>query len=197
MSLRLHNSISDQKEDFVPLHEGRVTLYVCGPPVYNDSHLGHAKTYVSFDVILRYLKYRGFSTFYVQNITDVGHLMGDADEGEDKMLKRARELELEPMAVAETYTTRHFQAMDRMGVIRPDICPRATGHIPEQLEAIEKMIEAGLAYEVNGSVYFDVSKDPEYGKLSNRSFEEMQEGARVEVRQEKRNPQDFALWKKA
>ena len=106
------------------------------------------------------------------------------------MLKRARELELEPMAVAETYTTRHFQAMDRMGVIRPDICPRATGHIPEQLEAIEKMIEAGLAYEVNGSVYFDVSKDPEYGKLSNRSFEEMQEGARVEVRQEKRNPQD-------
>ena len=197
MSLRLHNSLSDQKEDFVPLREGRVTLYVCGPTVYNDSHLGHAKTYVSFDVILRYLKYRGFSTFYVQNITDVGHLMGDADEGEDKMLKRARELELEPMAVAETYTTRHFQAMDRMGVIRPDICPRATGHIPEQLEAIEKMIEAGLAYEVNGSVYFDVSKDPEYGKLSNRSFEEMQEGARVEVRQEKRNPQDFALWKKA
>ena len=197
MSLRLHNSLSDQKEDFVPLREGRVTLYVCGPTVYNDSHLGHAKTYVSFDVILRYLKYRGFNTFYVQNITDVGHLMGDADEGEDKMLKRARELELEPMAVAETYTTRHFQAMDRMGVIRPDICPRATGHIPEQLEAIEKMIEAGLAYEVNGSVYFDVSKDPEYGKLSNRSFEEMQEGARVEVRQEKRNPQDFALWKKA
>ena len=97
MSLRLHNSLSDQKEDFVPLREGRVTLYVCGPTVYNDSHLGHAKTYVSFDVILRYLKYRGFSTFYVQNITDVGHLMGDADEGEDKMLKRARELELEPM----------------------------------------------------------------------------------------------------
>ena len=193
MSLRLHNSLSDQKEDFVPLREGWVTLYVCGPPVYNDSHLGHAKTYVSFDVILRYLKYRGFSTFYVQNITDVGHLMEDADEGEDKLLKRARELEMEPMAGAETYTTRHFQAMDRMGVIRPDICPRATGHIPEQLEAIEKMIEAGLAYEVNGSVYFDVSKDPEYGKLSNRSFEEMQEGARVEVRQEKRNPQDLSL----
>ncbi|MCH2297231.1 MAG: class I tRNA ligase family protein, partial [SAR324 cluster bacterium] len=127
MSLRLHNSLSDQKEDFVPLCEGQVTLYVCGPTVYNDSHLGHAKTYVSFDVILRYLKYRGFCTFYVMNITDVGHLMGDADEGEDKMLKRAGDLELEPMAVAETYTIRHFQAMDRMGVIRPDICPRATG----------------------------------------------------------------------
>ena len=143
MSLRLHNSLSDQKEDFVPLREGRVPLYVCGPTVYNDSHLGHAKTYVSFDVILRYLKYHGFSTFYVQNITDVGHLVGDADEGEDKMLKRAQELELEPMAVAETYTTRHFQAMDRMGVIRPDICPRATGHIPEQLETIEKMPPPG------------------------------------------------------
>ena len=137
MSLRLHNSLSDQKEDFVPLREGRVTLYVCGQTFYNDSLLGHAKTYLSFDVILRYLKYRGFSTFYVQNITDVGHLMGDADEGEDKMLKRARELELEPMAVAENFTRRHFDVMDRLGVIRPDISPRATGHITEQLEAIE------------------------------------------------------------
>ena len=197
MTLRLYNSLSDIKEDFVPLHEGQVTLYVCGPTVYSDSHLGHAKTYVSFDVILRYLKYRGLKTFYVQNITDVGHLVGDADEGEDKLLKRAKEVEQEPMAVAETYTTRHFQAMDQMGIIRPDICPRATGHIPEQLEAIEKLISAGLAYEINGSVYFDVSQDPKYGELSNRSFGEMQEGTRVEVRQEKRNPQDFALWKKA
>ena len=197
MTFRLYNSLSDKKEDFVPLREGQVTLYVCGPTVYSDSHLGHAKTYVSFDVILRYLKYRGLKPFYVQNITDVGHLVGDADEGEDKLLKRAREVEQEPMAVAETYTTRHFQAMDQMGVIRPDICPRATGHIPEQLEAIEKLIDAGLAYEINGSVYFDVSQDPKYGELSNRSFEEMQEGTRVEVRQEKRNPQDFALWKKA
>lgn len=197
MTFRLYNSLSDKKEDFVPLREGQVTLYVCGPTVYSDSHLGHAKTYVSFDVILRYLKYRGLKPFYVQNITDVGHLVGDADEGEDKLLKRAREVEQEPMAVAETYTTRHFQAMDQMGVIRPDICPRATGHIPEQLEAIEKLISSGLAYEINGSVYFDVSQDPKYGELSNRSFEEMQEGTRVEVRQEKRNPQDFALWKKA
>ncbi len=197
MTLRLYNSLSDNKEDFVPLREGQVTLYVCGPTVYSDSHLGHAKTYVSFDVILRYLKYRGLKTFYVQNITDVGHLVGDADEGEDKLLKRAKEVAQEPMAVAETYTTRHFQAMDQMGIIRPDICPRATGHIPEQLEAIEKLISAGLAYEINGSVYFDVSQDPKYGELSNRSFVEMQEGTRVEVRQEKRNPQDFALWKKA
>ena len=197
MTLHLHNSLSGQKEDFNPIHEGRATVYVCGPTVYSDSHLGHAKTYVSFDVILRYLRYRGLKTFYVQNVTDVGHLQGDADEGEDKLLKRARELEQVPMAVAETYTNRHFAVMDRLGVVRPDICPRATGHIPEQLEAIQTLVEKDMAYEVNGSVYFDVSKDPRYGELSNRSLEDMQEGTRVEVRSEKRNPQDFALWKHA
>ena len=197
MTLHLYNSLTDQKEEFVPLHAGCVTMYVCGPTVYNDSHLGHAKTYVSFDVILRYLRYRGFHTFYVQNITDVGHLVGDSDEGEDKLMKRARELKLAPMAVAETYTRRHFEAMDRMDVLRPDISPRATGHIPEQLAAIQSLVEQDLAYEVNGSVYFDVSRDACYGKLSNRSFEEMQESGRIKVRTEKQNPQDFALWKRA
>ena len=197
MTLHLYNTLSGQKEDFNPLHKGRATVYVCGPTVYSDSHLGHAKTYVSFDLILRYLRYRGLKTFYVQNITDVGHLHGDADEGEDKLLKRARELEQVPMAVAETYTNRHFTVMDRLGVVRPDICPKATGHIPEQLEAIQTLVEKDMAYEVNGSVYFDVSKDPLYGELSNRSLENMQEGTRVEVRSEKRNPQDFALWKHA
>ena len=197
MPLQIYNTLAGQKEPFKPVHEGRTSLYVCGPTVYSDSHLGHAKTYVSFDIILRYLRYCGFKTFYVQNITDVGHLLGDDEEGEDKLLKRARELEQEPMAVAENFARRHFEVMDRLGVIRPDISPRATGHIPEQLEAIEKLIEIGLAYESNGSVYFEISKDPKYGELSNRIVEEMRGGARVEVRSEKRHPGDFALWKRA
>ena len=197
MPLQIYNTLAGQKEPFKPVHEGRTSLYVCGPTVYSDSHLGHAKTYVSFDIIVRYLRYCGFKTFYVQNITDVGHLLGDDDEGEDKLLKRARELEQEPMAVAENFARRHFEVMDRLGVIRPDISPRATGHIPEQLEAIEKLIELDLAYEANGSVYFDISKDPKYGELSNRIVEEMQGGARIEVRSEKRHPGDFALWKRA
>ena len=197
MPLQIYNTLSGQKESFKPIQEGQASLYVCGPTVYGDSHLGHAKTYVSFDVILRYLRYCGFKTFYVQNITDVGHLMGDDDEGEDKLLKRARELKQEPMAVAESFARRHFETMDRMGVIRPDISPRATGHIPEQLEAIAELIEAGLAYEANGSVYFEISKDSKYGELSNRQVDDMQGGARVEVRSEKRHPGDFALWKRA
>lgn len=197
MPLKLHNSLSDQLEPFEPLIPGRASLYVCGPTVYHDSHLGHAKTYVSFDVILRWLRYRGLRTFYVQNITDVGHLVGDADEGDDKILKRARELDQEPMAVVETYMRRHFDAMDQLGVVRPDISPRATGHIPEQLEAIDEMIRRGDAYEANGSVYFSVSKDPRYGELSNRIAEQQQEGGRIESRGEKRDPRDFALWKRA
>jgi len=197
MPLQIYNSLSDQKEPFNPVHEGQASLYVCGPTVYSDSHLGHAKAYVSFDVILRYLRFCGLKTLYVQNITDVGHLMGDADEGEDKLLKRARELNQEPMAVAESYSRRHFEAMDLLEVIRPDISPRATGHIPEQLEAIEKLLEHGLAYESNGSVYFEITKDPKYGELSNRKVEEMKSGARVKVRSEKRHPGDFALWKRA
>ena len=197
MPLQIYNSLTDQKEPFNPVHEGQASLYVCGPTVYSDSHLGHAKAYVSFDVILRYLRFCGLKTLYVQNITDVGHLMGDADEGEDKLLKRARELNQEPMAVAESYSRRHFEAMDLLEVIRPDISPRATGHIPEQLEAIEKLLEHGLAYESNGSVYFEITKDPKYGELSNRKVEEMKSGARVKVRSEKRHPGDFALWKRA
>lgn len=197
MPLKLHNSLSDQLEPFEPLIPGRASLYVCGPTVYHDSHLGHAKTYVSFDVILRWLRYRGLRTFYVQNITDVGHLVGDADEGDDKILKRARELDQEPMAVVETYMRRHFDAMDQLGVVRPDISPRATGHIPEQLEAIDEMIRRGDAYEANGSVYFSVSQDPRYGELSNRIAEQQQEGGRIESRGEKRDPRDFALWKRA
>ena len=197
MSLQIYNSYSSKKEKFIPVNEGKASMYVCGPTVYGESHLGHAKAYVSFDVILRYLRYLGYKTFYVQNITDVGHLLGEDNDGEDRMLKRARELEQEPMVVAEKFTRSHFEVMDRLGVIRPDISPRATGHIPEQLEVIEILLKKGLAYESGGSVYFEISKDPKYGEFSNRVIDQMQGGARVKIRSEKRHPGDFALWKKA
>ncbi len=172
-------------------------IYVCGPTVYGHAHLGHAKSYVSFDVLVRYLRYLGYRVTYVQNITDVGHLLGDTNEGEDRMLVAARRDQKHPMAVAEYYTRSYLEDMDRLNVVRPDISPRATGHIVEQIELVKLLLDKGCAYEVNGSVYFDVSKFPDYGKLSGRNVEEMMAGARIEVSAEKRNPADFALWKKA
>jgi cysteinyl-tRNA synthetase len=197
MALHVYNTLRREKEKFVPLHEGRVGMYVCGPTVYGDSHIGHAKSYVSFDLIVRYLRFSGYKVLYIQNITDVGHLTDDADEGEDKIEKQSRLDRVHPMQIAETFTQSYFEDMDALGVLRPDISPRASGHILEQLEIVEKLIEKGFAYVVNGSVYFDVSKFSEYGKLSGRSFEDMEAGARVEVNREKRHPADFALWKKA
>lgn len=197
MALKIHNSLSQQKEEFVPSRPGHLSLYVCGPTVYSEPHFGHAKTYASFDVMLRYFQFQGYQTFYVQNITDVGHLVNDADEGEDKLLKKAREANQEPMAIAEHYTRSYFSLMDRLGVKRPDISPRASGHIPEQLEAIQQLVADGYAYESNGSVYFDISRDPHYGLLSHRIQEDMLGGTRVKTRTEKRNPNDFALWKHA
>ena len=194
MTLRIYNVLTRKKEEFIPLSEGKVNMYVCGPTVYDDSHIGHAKTYVSFDVIVRYLRYRGYDVLYVQNITDVGHML---DTGEDRVLKKARQLSARPMQVVETYMRRYFEDMDALGVQRPDISPRASGHIPEQIAMIEQLIELGHAYVVNGSVYFDVSSFPEYGKLSGRVIEELEEGSREAVRTEKRHPADFALWKKA
>ena len=194
MSIRIYNVLTRQKEAFVPLTEGKVNIYVCGPTVYDNSHIGHAKTYVSFDVIVRYLRYRGYDVLYVQNITDVGHML---DTGEDRILRKARQISAKPMQVVETYTRAHFADMDALGVRRPDISPRASGHIPEQIAMIERLIEQGHAYVSDGSVYFDVASFPEYGKLSGRVIEELEEGARVAVRQEKRHPADFALWKKA
>jgi len=194
MTLRIYNSLTRQKDIFVPLTEGHVHMYVCGPTVYNDAHLGHGKTYVNFDTIVRYLRYLGYRVLYVQNITDVGHLL---DSGEDRMLKGAAREQVQPMQLAEMYTRRYFRDMDRLNVTRPDISPRASGHIPEMIELIQHLMEKGVAYEVNGSVYFDVSKFGEYGKLSGRRVEEMQAGSRVEVLEEKRNPADFALWKRA
>ena len=194
MALVLYNSLTRAKELFVPLHEGRVGIYVCGPTVYNDAHLGHGKTYVNFDVVVRYLRYLGYRVLYVQNITDVGHIL---DSGEDRMLQGARREQMHPMQLAESYTQRYLRDMDRLNVTRPDIQPRASGHIPEMLAWIEALIAKGVAYEVNGSVYFAVDRFPEYGKLSGRRVQELQAGARVEVLDEKRNPADFALWKRA
>ncbi|MHC4626019.1 MAG: cysteine--tRNA ligase [Planctomycetota bacterium] len=197
MGLQLYNSLARRKEEFEPLEKGRVGIYVCGPTVYGHAHLGHAKSYVSFDVLVRYLRYLGYSVTYVQNITDVGHLTDDADEGEDKIAKEAKKEKTHPMALAEMYTHSFFEDMDRLNCLRPDISPRASGHIIEQIELVKTLVEKEYAYEVNGSVYFDVSKFEEYGKLSGRNIEEMQAGARVEVSPDKKNPPDFALWKKA
>jgi len=197
MGLQLYNSLTRGKEEFKPLKKGKVGIYVCGPTVYGHAHLGHAKSYVSFDVLIRYLRYLGYSVTYVQNITDVGHLTDDADEGEDKVAEAAKKEKKHPMALAEYYTRSYFEDMDKLNCVRPDISPRASGHIVEQVELVKTLLEKGYAYEVNGSVYFDVSKFKDYGKLSGRNVEDMQAGARVEVSPDKKNPVDFALWKKA
>ncbi len=197
MPLVIYNTLTRQKEHFTPIHEGMVGMYVCGPTVYSHSHVGHAKSYVSFDVMLRYLRFSGYKVLYVQNITDVGHLTDDGDEGEDKLIKQARIDRLHPMQIAEAITQSYFEDMDALGIARPDISPRATGHITEQIEIVKRLIERGFAYEVDGSVYFDVRKFAEYGKLSGRSVEETVQGTRVDRRSDKRHPSDFALWKKA
>ncbi len=195
--MKLYNSLTRKKEVFKPIEEGFVGIYVCGPTVYGHSHLGHAKSYISFDVIVKYFRYLGYKVRYVQNITDVGHLTDDADAGEDKIAKQARKERIEPMEVVETYTRSYFEDMDALNVARPDIAPRPSGHIPEQLEMIEELVEKNHAYAVNGSVYFDVHSFKEYGKLSGRKVEELEEGARVDVNPDKKHPADFALWKKA
>jgi cysteinyl-tRNA synthetase len=197
MALKLYNSLTRKKEEFKPLKKGHVGIYVCGPTVYGPTHLGHAKSYVSFDVLIRFLRYLEYNVTYVQNLTDVGHLLGETNEGEDRMLVTAAREHKHPMAVAEFYARSYFEDMDRLNCVRPDISPRATGHIVEQIEMVKTLLEKGFAYEVNGSVYFDISKFKDYGKLSGRNIEEMQAGARVEVSPDKKHPADFALWKKA
>ncbi|MDT8307384.1 MAG: cysteine--tRNA ligase [Anaerolineae bacterium] len=194
MSLKIYNVLTRSKETFEPLHEGRVGMYVCGPTVQDVAHVGHAKTYISFDVVVRYLRYLGLDVLYVQNITDVGHLL---DSGEDRILKKARQTASKPMQIVETYTRLYFDDMDALNVLRPDISPRASGHVPEQIEMVKQLLETGHAYEAGGSVYFEVSSFPEYGKLSGRNVEEQEAGVRVDVLEEKRHPADFALWKRA
>ena len=200
-NLYLYNTLSRQKEKFESLNPPFAGMYVCGPTVYGDPHLGHARPAITFDLVFRYLLHLGYKVRYVRNITDVGHLEHDLDEGEDKIAKKARLEQLEPMEVAQYYADRYFTFMDALNVKRPSIEPRASGHMIEQIEFVKKIFEAGFAYEVNGSVYFDIekySKEHTYGKLSGRVLDDLLSNTRdLEGQDEKRNPADFALWKKA
>ena len=206
--LKIYNTLTRQKEDFEPLNPPFVGMYVCGPTVYGDPHLGHARPAITFDLLFRYLKHIGYKVRYVRNITDVGHLLGETNDGEDRILKKARLEKLEPMEVVQYYTLRYNKAMEMLNALPPSIEPRASGHIIEQIEFIEKIIDAGYAYESNGSIYFDVEKYNEnfsfkenkgaYGKLSGRNIDELLENTReLEGQSEKRRSMDFALWKKA
>lgn len=197
MGLVIYDTLQRKKVPFEPAVKGHVGIYVCGPTVYADPHLGHARGPIVYDVLRRYLLHQGYKVRFVSNITDVGHLTDDADQGEDKIQKRAKLEQLEPMEVAEKYTWSYFDAMGALNVLRPSIAPRASGHIPEQLELTQRLLERGFAYVRGGSVYFRVRAFPEYGKLSGKRLEELRAGARVEVREEKEDPLDFALWKEA
>ena len=199
--LVIYNTLSRRKELFKPIHEGKVGMYVCGPTVYGDAHLGHARPAITFDLLFRYLMHCGYKVRYVRNITDVGHLEHDADEGEDKIAKKARLDSLEPMEVVQFYLNRYHKAMESLNVLPPSIEPHASGHIIEQIEYIKRILDAGYAYVSEGSVYFDVekySRDFHYGKLSGRNIDELLNTTRqLDGQSEKRNPVDFALWKKA
>lgn len=194
MPIKIYNVLGREKQEFAPLYPGRVNIYVCGPTVQDYAHIGHAKTYVAFDVVVRYLRHTGLDVLYVQNITDVGHLL---ETGEDRILKKAAQLQARPMQIVEHYARNYFADMDSLGIQRPDISPRASGHIPEQIKMIETLLEKGHAYVSEGSVYFDVVSAPNYGKLSNRRIEMQEAGLREAIRDDKRNPEDFALWKRA
>ena len=199
--LHVYNTLSRKKEVFEPLHPPHVGMYVCGPTVYSNVHLGNCRTFISFDLIFRYLQHLGYKVRYVRNITDAGHLENDADEGEDRIAKKARLESIEPMEVVQRYTVDFRNIMSKLNALPPSIEPTATGHIVEQIELIKQILEKGYAYEVNGSVYFDVikfNKDIPYGKLSGRNIEELIHNTRIlDGQSDKKNPQDFALWKKA
>ena len=200
-ALQIYNTLSRKKEIFEPLKAPNVGMYVCGPTVYGDAHLGHARPAITFDIVFRYLMHIDYKVRYVRNITDVGHLENDADEGEDKIAKKARLEQLEPMEVVKFYTDRYHQNMDQLNVLHPSIEPTASGHIIEQIEFIKSILENGYAYESQGSVYFDVDKyglDYNYGKLSGRKTEDLLENTRkLSGQDQKKNSFDFALWKKS
>ncbi|MFV5691239.1 cysteine--tRNA ligase [Flavobacterium sp. LT1R49] len=200
-TLKIYNSLSGEKETFTPIHEGNVGMYVCGPTVYSNVHLGNVRTFMSFDVIFRYFLHLDYKVRYVRNITDVGHIVDDVDEGEDKIAKKARLEQLEPMEVVQRYTVDFHDILNAFNFLPPSIEPTATGHIIEQIEIIKTIINKGIGYEANGSVYFDVVKFNEtnhYGRLSGRNIEDMLANTRdLDGQSDKRNSQDFALWKKA
>ena len=200
-TLKIYNSLSGEKETFKPIHQGNVGMYVCGPTVYSNVHLGNVRTFMSFDVIFRYFLHLDYKVRYVRNITDVGHIVDDEDEGEDKIAKKARLEQLEPMEVVQRYTVDFHDILNAFNFLPPSIEPTATGHIIEQIEIIKTIIDNGIGYEANGSVYFDVvkfNKTNHYGRLSGRNIEDMLANTRdLDGQTDKRNPQDFALWKKA
>ena len=200
-NLYIYNTLSRKKEQFVPLHDNKVGMYVCGPTVYSDVHLGNCRTFISFDLIYRYLLYLGYKVRYVRNITDAGHLEGDRDEGEDKFAKKAKLEQLEPMEIVQKYTIGFHEILNIFNTLPPSIEPTATGHISEQIEIVKKILESGYAYETAGTIYFDVekySKDFEYGILTNRKLEDLLEGTReLGGQDEKKGRLDFALWIKA
>lgn len=199
--IKIYNSLTGKKEDFTPINEGHIGMYVCGPTVYSNVHLGNVRTFMSFDMVFRYLKHLGYKVRYVRNITDAGHLENDADAGEDKITKKARLEQIEPMEVVQRYTVDFHNILNTLNFLPPSIEPTATGHIIEQIALIQKIIDNGFGYEVNGSVYFDVHKfneTNEYGKLSKRKLEDLIHNTRaLDGQSDKKNPQDFALWKKA
>ncbi|NCB38177.1 MAG: cysteine--tRNA ligase, partial [Erysipelotrichia bacterium] len=197
MAITLYNSLTRQKEEFIPREPGHVGIYVCGPTVYGPPHLGHAKSYITFDVLVKHLRNSGLKVRYVQNITDVGHLTDDADAGEDKIQRQARIDQVHPWEIVDKWTRQYMNDMEKLRLAHPNFYVRASQHIGEQIEAVEKLIAKGHAYVVNGNVYYDVESFPEYGKLSGRRLEEQKDGVRVESRSEKKNSRDFALWKKA
>lgn len=196
--LKVYNTISREKEEFIPLYGNNVGMYVCGPTVYGFPHLGHAKSYISFDIVYRYLKFKGYNVKYVQNITDVGHLVGDADSGVSKVEKQAKIEKIDPYQIAYKYELSYFDCMNKLNVQRPDISCRATGHIIEIIDMVQTLIDKGYAYVTeNNNVYFDISKFKDYGKLSNRNLDDTVSGERINVADDKKRPEDFALWKSA
>lgn len=198
MGLKIYNSFTKQKEEFKPLVEGRVGMYVCGPTVYGPPHLGHARSYTNFDTVFRYLQYLGYKVKYVQNITDVGHLVGDGDDGEDKIQKQAKKEQVDPYEIAYKYETMYFDAMAKLNILKPSISARATGFIPQMIDMVQTLLEKGYAYiSKDGNIYYRVHKFAKYGQLSNRRLENNLSGERIDVADDKENPEDFALWKKA
>lgn len=198
MGLKIYNSFTKQKEEFKPIVAGQVGMYVCGPTVYGPPHLGHARSYTNFDVVFRYLQYLGYKVKYVQNITDVGHLVGDGDDGEDKIQKQAKKENVDPFCVAYKYETMYFDAMQKLNILKPSVSARATGFIPQMIEMVQTLLEKGYAYiSKDGNIYYRVHKFAPYGQLSNRRLENNLSGERIDVADDKENPEDFALWKKA
>lgn len=195
--LKIYNTLTRQKEEFKPLSDKKINMYSCGPTVYNYAHIGNLRTYIFMDLIRRVLKYNGYKLKGVMNITDVGHLLRDSDDGEDKMVKASREQQKSPLEIADYYTKIFFEDLDKLNIAKPEIIAKATDHIDEMIAYVKELEDKGFAYETSDGIYFDIAKFSDYGKLSRINLEEQKAGARVEVNSEKRNPADFALWKKA